>query len=132
MNSEQSIPPHHTIRKTGGGGAGWGGDKRSAAPVAHTQMEDGWFKKREIWNFLSFSIIGLVCSEICFFHLIIENSYPPMSAYTNATLWLKPNSFNYSFVDQHTGYPTYFAITSSCYAKYSCLQSEKVTPVKIA
>lgn len=96
MNSEQSIPPYHTVRKTGGGQRVQGGrvgDKGTAAPVACTQMEDGWFKKREIWNFLSFSIIDLACSEICFFHLIIENTYLSMSAYTNSRLRLKPNSF---------------------------------------
>lgn len=88
------------------------GDKGTTAPVACTQMEDGWFKKREIWNFLSFSIIDLACSEICFFHLIIENTYLSMSAYTNSRLRLKPNSFNYSLVGQHTVDPNYFVITS--------------------
>lgn len=33
--SDQSIPAHHTVRKVGLRGG--------YAPVAHPQMEDGWF-----------------------------------------------------------------------------------------
>ena len=69
MNSEQNIPPHHTVRKTGGWGAR-GTD--SVETVACTHKEAGalvCLKKETFRIFFLYVIISLTCSGIFFFPL---------------------------------------------------------------